>query len=94
MLESGGDDVGSLDASDSPELIAALGAGFDIDGEDSLQATHPGHGRERLVAGILPAFAFRFDLHAVFPARSKHTEEAGEVQALARRENCEPSDEL
>ncbi len=41
-----------------------LGAGFDIDGEDSLQALHSGHGCKGLVAGFLPGLAFRHDLRA------------------------------
>ena len=53
MHKDGGDDVGILDASDHPELAAAFGAGLDIDGEDRLQALHPGHGSELFMAFLL-----------------------------------------
>ena len=43
MLENLRNQRGVIDADDYPEFSAALRAGFDVNGEDALEALHPAH---------------------------------------------------
>ena len=93
MLEDGGDDVGILDASDHPELAAAFGAGLDIDGEDPLQALHPGHGGEGCFGFLRTGFAFWHDGLTMPAIRGEHPMEAREVESWARDQGGETGDD-
>ena len=94
MHKDGGDDVGILDASDHPELAAAFGAGLDIDGEDPLQALHPGHGGEGCFGFLRTGFAFWHDGLTMPAIRGEHPMEAREVESWARDQGGETGDEV
>ncbi len=82
MLEDGGDDVGILDASDDPELAAALGTSLDVDGEDedTFKALHPRHGCHWFVGCLCLGFASGHDVFTLFAVWREHTVKSCEVQ--------------
>ena len=83
-MEDHGDDVRVFDAGNHSEVATALGAGLDVDGEDSLQALHPRHGYQWFVVCL--GLASRHDEFSLFAVWGEHTVEAGEVQTRTRHQ--------
>jgi hypothetical protein len=81
MPQNPGNQCRLLDTGNHPQRAPAMGTGLDVDGEDALEALHPGHWGPRLV-GVHPTLpAPRHDPLTVLEVRREHAMEAREIQA-------------
>ena len=94
MLKDRGDDVRVFDAGNHSEFAAALGAGLDVDGEDTFKALHPGHGCQWFVGYLCLVFASGHDVFTLFAVWGEHAVEAGEVQTRTRHQRGQSGNEV
>ena len=86
MLEDGGADVRVFDACNHSEFAAALGAGLDVNGEDTFKALHPRHGCQRFVGCLCLGLVPGHDVFTLFAVWGEHTVKWREVQTRTRHQ--------